>query len=109
LAAYLQDENYYLHLNDFYQQKRDLFLKGLEASKFTFKPSAGTYFQLLDYSTITDEHDEDFAKRLITDYKLASIPISSFNTKKENNMMLRFCFAKKRETLEEALDILNRI
>lgn len=109
LAEYLQDKNHYLHLNDFYQEKRDLFLEGLDASRFTFKPSAGTYFQLLDYSAITDEHDEDFAKRLITDYKLASIPISSFNSKKENNMMLRFCFAKKRETLEEALDILNRI
>ncbi|MFT5737158.1 MAG: methionine aminotransferase [Maribacter sp.] len=109
LAEHLQSENNYLHLNNFYQQKRDFFLGGLEASNFTFKPSEGTYFQLLDYTTITAEHDEDLAKKLITDYKVASIPISSFNVSHRNDKMLRFCFAKKHETLEKALEILNHL
>ncbi len=106
MAAYLEQEEHYNNLNQFYQKKRDFFLKGLENSKFTFTPSAGTYFQLLDYTHITNESDEEFAKRLITDYGLASIPISSFNVNNRDDKVLRFCFAKKRETLSEALEIL---
>ncbi len=106
MAQYLKDENHYLDLNAFYQQKRDYFLDGLSGSKFKWKPSEGTYFQLLDYSTITDERDDVFAKRLIVEKKLASIPISSFNLNGRDDHVLRFCFAKKEETLERALGIL---
>lgn len=109
MAKYLQDENHYLDLNDFYQEKRDFFSKEIESSKFTCIPSAGTYFQLLDYSAISDEHDEDFAKRLIIEKGIASIPISSFNLNNRNDNVLRFCFAKKEETLGQALAILCSI
>ncbi|WP_225901803.1 methionine aminotransferase [Zobellia barbeyronii] len=109
MAAYLKNEENYLSLPSFYQEKRDLFLEGLKDSRFKFKPSEGTYFQLLDYTEITKENDEDFAKRLIVDYKLASIPISSFNDDHRQDGVLRFCFAKKNETLEQALKILKSL
>lgn len=109
MAQYLQTKANYADLNTFYQKKRDFFLKGVERSKFEFTPSAGTYFQLLDYSKITDELDTDFAKRLIIDYKLASIPISSFNVNNRDDKVLRFCFAKKQETLAEAVAVLNQL
>ena len=107
LAEYLKNEEHYLALNDFYQQKRDFFLEGLKDSKFKFTPSQGTYFQLLDYTEITDEADEELAERLIIDRKLASIPISSFNVDNRDDKVLRFCFAKKQETLEKATEILR--
>lgn len=106
LATYLRNPEHYLGLNDFYQKKRDFFLKGLRGSKFQFTPSQGTYFQLLDYTSITNESDAKFAKRLIVDHKLASIPISSFNVGDRDDKVLRFCFAKKKESLEKAIDIL---
>jgi methionine aminotransferase len=109
MAAYLQNENHYLNLNAFYQEKRDYFLDGLSASKFKWKASQGTYFQLLDYTDITDEPDEIFAKRLITEIGIASIPTSSFNVNNRDDKVLRFCFAKKHETLEQALIILNKL
>ncbi len=109
MAEYLKTKEHYTHLNAFYQEKRDFFIMGLENSKFTLIPSEGTYFQLLDYSKITDEADTHFAKRLITEYKLASIPISSFNVNNRDDKVLRFCFAKKQETLERALEILQKI
>ena len=109
MAEYLKTKANYANLNTFYQDKRDFFLKGLENSKFEFIPSSGTYFQLLDYRKITVESDTDFAKRLILDYKLASIPISSFNVNNRDDKVLRFCFAKKQETLAEAVDILNQL
>ncbi len=109
MAKYLENESHYLNLNDFYQQKRDYFIDGLSGSNFKWEPSKGTYFQLLDYTNITDDNDEVFAKRLIIEKGLASIPISSFNLDGRNDNVLRFCFAKKQETLEKAVDILNKI
>lgn len=106
LAKYLQNENHYLDLNDFYQEKRDFFLSRMKASRFKFAPSEGTYFQLVDYTAITQEGDEDLSKRLIIDHKLASIAISSFNVNNRDDKVLRFCFAKKKETLEKATEIL---
>lgn len=106
LAKYLQDERHYLDLNGFYQEKRDFFLDRIQASRFKFKPSEGTYFQLVDYTEITQESDEALSKRLIVDHKLASIAISSFNTDHRDDKVLRFCFAKKKETLEQAAEIL---
>ena len=107
LAEYLQNEGHYLELNAFYQEKRDFFLDALANSKFEFTPTQGTYFQLLHYSKITQENDIDLAKRLIIDHKLASIPISVFNVGQKDDKMLRFCFAKTKDTLQRAVDILN--
>tara|TARA_R110002051_G_scaffold73135_4_gene132737 strand:- start:7859 stop:9016 length:1158 start_codon:yes stop_codon:yes gene_type:complete len=109
LANYLKNPSHYLDLNNFYQQKRDFFLKGIKSSKFKFKPSFGTYFQLLDYTEVSIEEDEIFGKRLITENGIASIPISSFNVDNRNDYMLRFCFAKKQETLEQAVEILCQL
>ncbi|MBM1105317.1 methionine aminotransferase [Aurantibacter crassamenti] len=109
ITEYLKNEQNYLSLNNFYQEKRDYFLSRLEDSKFKFTPSQGTYFQLLDYTEITNETDEDLAKRLIINQKLASIAISSFNENNRQDGVLRFCFAKKKETLEKACDILCQL
>jgi methionine transaminase len=109
LAAYLQNPEHYLALNSFYQEKRDFFLNALQGSKFKIIPSQGTYFQLLGYENITNESDVGFAKRLIIDHKLASIPISVFNENALDLKVLRFCFAKTKETLEKATNILKNI
>ena len=109
VAAYLEDENHYLGLNQFYQEKRDYFLEAIRSSRFRFKPSHGTYFQVVDYATITDESDITFSKRLIKEYKIASIPLSVFHLNNRDNGQLRLCFAKTRETLDRAAEILNRI
>lgn len=109
LADYLKEPNHYLELPEFYQEKRDLFLSLIKSSKFTFTPSKGTYFQVLDYSKISDEPDMDFAKRLTVEHGLASIPMSVFNEHNLDQNVLRFCFAKTDETLKRASDILNQI
>lgn len=109
LADYLKEPNHYLELPEFYQEKRDLFLSLIKGSKFTFRPSKGTYFQVLDYSKITNEYDVDFAKRLTVEHGLASIPMSVFNEHNLDQNVLRFCFAKTDETLKKASEILNQI
>ncbi len=109
LAQYLKKPEHYLQLGAFYQKKRDLFLSELQASKFKIIPSKGTYFQLLDYSEITNESDIDFCKRLIADYKLASIPISVFNINNQDDKVLRFCFAKTDEVLIKATAVLRTL
>jgi len=108
-AEYLKTPENYLKLGKFYQQKRDRFLELIEGSKFKGKASAGTYFQLLDYSDITGENDVEFSHRLIKQYKIATIPVSVFNIDKKDNKQLRFCFAKTDETLLKAAEILNKI
>lgn len=109
LADYMKDPNTYLGLSEFFQAKRDLFLNLIKDSRFQFKPSQGTYFQVLDYSKITQEYDVDYAKRLTIENGLASIPLSVFNENKLDNKVLRFCFAKTDDTLKQAADILNNI
>ena len=108
-ATYLEEPEHYLALNDFFQQKRDLFLRLITGSRFTLKPAAGTYFQMLDYTAITSEPDTVFAERLAKEHKLASIPTSVFNLEQEDFKMLRFCFAKDDELLKRASDILCAI
>jgi methionine transaminase len=109
LAEYLQEPNHYLELSEFYQQKRDLFLNLIEGSRFKFTAAKGTYFQVLVYSTITNEPDVEFAKRLTIENGLASIPLSVFNANGLDHKVLRFCFAKTDETLEAAAKILCNI
>ena len=92
----------YDDLAAFYQEKRDRFLGLLDGSRFTPIPSRGTYFQILDYSAISDEGDAAFAMRLLQEHGVASIPTSAFLYRSEAPRVLRFCFAKKDETLEQA-------
>jgi methionine aminotransferase len=109
LADYMQDADTYLKLGEFFQHKRDLFLSLISDTKFTFKPAQGSYFQVLNYSAISNEGDVDFAKRLTVDYKLAAIPLSVFYSNQQDDRVLRFCFAKTDDTLKRATDILRKI
>ena len=109
LADFLSDPRNYLGLGKFYQKKRDFLVKGLYPSRFKIIPSHGTYFQLVDYSSISDEPEMEFAMRLTKEYGVATIPISPFYNKGFNNKTLRLCFAKKEETLEKAASILCMI
>lgn len=110
LADFLEsDPAHYLGLPAFYQAKRDHFCALLAASRFRFTPSAGTYFQLLDYSAITNEPDVDYARRLTTEAGVACIPVSVFCAEPPATRLLRFCFAKDEGTLERAAEILCRI
>jgi methionine transaminase len=102
LAEFLAARRGYPELAAFYQRKRDLFLELIAGSRWKPLPSRGTYFQLLDYSEITDEADMDFALRLTREHGVASIPTSAFLYKQAAPHVLRFCFAKKDETLERA-------
>jgi len=109
LAEYLKNENNYLELGSFYQQKRDCFTDLIKDSKFEILPSSGTYFQLLSYKEITDKADTDFAIELTEKHKIASIPVSVFYHQKVDEKVLRFCVAKKEETLQQAAEILNKV
>lgn len=109
IADFLTDENNFKGLPAFFQRKRDLFLDLIKTSRFKPIPSYGTYFQCLDYSSISTEADLDFAKRLTREMKIASIPLSPFFMNGRDDKILRFCFAKKEETLQKAAEILCRI
>lgn len=109
LAEYLKQKTNYLELGNFYQEKRDYFLKQIRNSKFSFSPAPGTYFQLLNYKKISKEKDAEYAIRLTKEFGLASIPVSAFYHEKTDNNVLRFCFAKKEETLDKAIAIINKI
>ena len=109
LADYLQDPKPYLELPDFYQQKRDFLQNALKDSKLKPLSSEGTYFQLYDYSEISDEPDTEFAKRMTTEYGVAAIPVSVFYSSKKQNGVIRLCFAKTEDMLEDAGKLLNAI
>ncbi|MFN3556399.1 MAG: methionine aminotransferase [Bacteroidales bacterium] len=109
IAEYLQNKDHYMHLGSFYQEKRDYFLQLIATSRFKVVPASGTYFQVLDYSRISEESEMDFATRLTREFGVASVPNSYFYNKPVNNQTLRFCFAKGNETLEKAAEILCRI
>jgi methionine aminotransferase len=109
LASYLENKKNYLNLPDFYQQKRDFFIAKIPNSRFKVIPTHGTYFQLLDYSEISDQAEFEFAQWLTIEKGLASIPVSSFYHNKKNQQILRFAFPKEEETLDKAATILNSI
>jgi methionine aminotransferase len=109
LADFLTDRRGYPELSAFYQRKRDLFLELIDGSRWKPLPSRGTYFQLLDYSDITAEGDMDFALRLTREHGVASIPTSAFLYRQAAPLALRFCFAKKDETLRAAAERLRRL
>ncbi|HET7694595.1 MAG TPA: methionine aminotransferase [Vicinamibacterales bacterium] len=109
LAEFLAAKRGYPELAAFYQRKRDLFLDLIGGSRWKPLPSRGTYFQLLDYSAITGEADMDFALRLTREHGVASIPTSAFLYKQAPPLALRFCFAKKDETLRAAAERLKSL
>jgi methionine aminotransferase len=103
IAEYLKNEQVYLGLPEFFQQKRDYFRKGLEQTRFELLPSYGSYFQSVRYGHLTDEKDADLAIRLTKEFGVATIPTSVFYSKGTDHHVLRFCFAKRQETLDEAV------
>jgi methionine aminotransferase len=109
VANYLKSENIYESLSSFFQQKRDLFRSLLSETKFKLLPCKGSYFQCVSYSAISDEKDIDMAKRLVTDFGVAGIPVSAFYTKATDDKILRFCFAKEQGTLEKAVERLLKV
>jgi len=104
MAQYLKDESTYLSLPEFFQQKRDYFRKGLAETRFELLPSYGSYFQSVKYSHLNNESDITFAMRLVREAGVACIPTSVFYTKGTDHKVLRFCFAKKQETLDDAVN-----
>ena len=108
-ADFMQNKDLYLDLSNFYQRKRDKFLSYLSESRFKPLPCKGTYFQMLDYSQISNEPDTQYAKRLTIEHGVAAIPPSVLYHQQDDHKVLRFCFAKKDETLERAAEKLCRI
>ncbi|RKR67055.1 methionine aminotransferase [Acidovorax sp. 94] len=109
LAAYLQDPAPYLQLPAFYQAKRDLFREGLAGSRFKLLPSTGSYFQCVDISAISDLNEADFCQWLTREVGVAAIPLSAFYGDGFDQRVVRFCFAKKDETLRAALERLRKL
>jgi methionine transaminase len=108
-AEFLDEKESYLQLPDFYQKKRDLFLDAIKDSRFKILPCKGTYFQMLDYSEISDQSDTEFAEWLTREKGIASIPPSVFYHHRDDNKVLRFCFAKIEGTLLKAGEILRSV
>jgi methionine aminotransferase len=106
---FMENTDAYETLADFYQKKRDLFLSLINTSRFMAIPCKGTYFQMLDYSGISNETDIDFSKRMIVEHGVAAIPPSVFYHTHDDHRVLRFCFAKKDETLKKAAENLCKI
>lgn len=109
LAEYMKNDEHYLGLNRFFQEKRDFLRQGLAQTSFELLDCEGTYFQALKYDKISDKSDFDFAQELTVTHKVASVPFSSFYKNKLNENVIRLCFAKKQETLERAIENLAKL
>lgn len=109
LAEYMENPQVYLQLPEFFKSKRDYFLNNLRKSRFKYTPTEGTFFQLLDYSDISDEKDMEFAIRMTIEHGVATIPISPFYENAPDQKYVRVCFAKSNELLEQASKILCKI
>lgn len=110
LADFMRDDPGFCRgLPAFYQHKRDFFLELLEGSRFSCKPTAGSFFQLADYSAISDEPDTEFARRLTREAKVAVIPVSVFYQQPPAQHVVRFCFAKNEDTLRQAATRLTKL
>lgn len=104
-----QNKNLFNELNNFYQQKRDLLISSLKGSKFNFLPAKGTYFQLIDYSEISNMNDFEFSIHMVKNYGIAVIPLSPFCKNGSIKKLVRICFAKSNEVLESAAQKLREI
>jgi methionine aminotransferase len=109
IAKYLVDRNSYLNLGKELQGKRDYFLRLMESTRFTMKESAGSYFICASYEKISDEDDKSFAIRVTKEFGVAMIPVSAFYQDGKDNRIVRFCFAKKEQTLEMAVEKLAKL
>lgn len=110
LATYIADPANYTGVPALYQAKRDRFAKGMQGSRFRLLPCEGSYFQTADYSAISDDDDRAFAERLTREFGVASIPLSPFyRHPRADQRLLRFCFAKRDDTLDAAIEKLCRI
>jgi methionine aminotransferase len=109
IATYLHNPENYLHLGEFYQAKRDFFLRQIKGSSFEPLKCTGSYFQLLSYKNISKKTEIEMAEWMTKEHKVASIPVSVFYKDGTNQQLLRFCFAKREETLEKAGSILKKL
>lgn len=109
LAEYLEQPSHYLNLPSFYQKKRDLFVEGLKSTPFTYQASQGSFFQLVSYAHLSKKSDVQIAEQMTRQLKVACIPVSVFYSTKQDHQVLRFCFAKKEEVLEEALRRIQKV
>ena len=109
-AFLLENPEYETSVSEIMQSKRNFFADGLSQSRFQLLPCEGAYFQIVDYSSISDKRDSDFAEWLTIDHKVAGIPVSAFyQNPNPNQRLLRFCFAKNNDTLQKSLDVLCRL
>jgi methionine aminotransferase len=109
IAAYMANPAPYRELGAFYERKRNLFRAGLEKTRLRLLPAQGTYFQCVDYRAVSDLPEAEFAKWLTCEIGVAAIPVSAFYAEPRESGIVRFCFAKKDETLELALKRLAAI
>ncbi|NLA89942.1 MAG: aminotransferase class I/II-fold pyridoxal phosphate-dependent enzyme [Alcaligenaceae bacterium] len=113
LAEFMKEPSHYLELSDFYEKKHNLLLNGLKKTRFKPIASEGTFFLLADYSAISNDLEESFAIKLTKEVGVSLIPVSAFyqkpSDKDANNQILRFCFAKSDQTLEKAIELLQKI
>ena len=109
LAEYVKKKEEYLSLPAFYETKRNYFLQLMQQTKFEMLKCSGSYFVCASYKNISNENEIDFAVRITKEYGVATIPLSSFYKKGTDNKVVRFCFGKKNETLEAAVEKLLKI
>ena len=110
IADMLEQQRELVHeLAVFYQEKRDLFQRLMASSRFTLLPCQGTYFQLADYSEISDLADVEFCRWLTVEHGVAAIPLSVFSKQQQSAKIVRFCFAKQDKTLEQAAERLCKL
>ena len=109
LTTYLQKKESYLELGSFLQKKRDYFQAGMAQTKLEPLPTHGSYFQLYSYKNLSDQSEKDFAVHLTKEAGVATIPVSAFYRQEVNNGVLRFCFCKKEETLDAAIERLMKL
>ena len=109
LSAFLRNKDSYLSLSGFMQEKRDYFITLMQDTRFRMLDSKGSYFICATYGQISDEKDSDLAIRMTKEFGIATIPVSAFYKQATDNKVIRFCFAKKKETLEAAVEKLMKL
>ena len=109
LATFLKKKEAYLGLGHFLQQKRDYFQAGMSGTKLKALPTHGSYFQIYSYEDLSDLTEKEFAIQLTKEAGVATIPVAAFYQDEVNNKVLRFCFAKKEETLDAAIERLIKL
>ena len=109
ISDFLKNDRNYLEITDFFQVKKDFFAALMKGTRFDLLTCNGSYFQSVQYSKISNEKDTDLAIRLIKEFGVAGIPVSAFYSKGTDDHVLRFCFAKKKETLEKAVENLVKV